>query len=68
MLTDKDHIFDGFAHRPYNEDIDGHMNTRLNTEKLISVRLADEIFDMVQEINKLRKRVWELESQAKQFK
>ena len=53
------YIFDGFCHRPYKEETDGWM--MVMKDETPAVELAHEIIDQHKEINRLRRRIWELE-------
>lgn len=66
ILKEGDHIFDGFAHRSFNEDVDGWMNTQDAGRKYFDiVQMASGILDMANEINDLRRKVWDLEREKK---
>lgn len=60
-LTEKDYLFDGFCHRPYNENLDGWRNLMITNEYPV-VDFAHQVIEMAQEINLLRRKVWELET------
>ena len=61
LLYKKDYIFDGFCHRPYNENLDGWRNLMITNEYPV-VDFAHQVIEMAQEINLLRRKVWELET------
>jgi hypothetical protein len=54
------HVFDGFCHRPYNEDTDGWRTELLSESDVPSVQMAKDILMLFGEVNALRKENWQL--------
>lgn len=65
MLTEKDHIFDGFCYRNFNPNRDGWMNTTPNMNHYPGVKplldMAADVQVLISELAEARKRIWELE-------
>jgi hypothetical protein len=57
-LDDNNYIFDGFMHRPFNDDLDGWRNEMLDPPEV--VEMARQILDLYNEVNRLRRENWEL--------
>ena len=57
-------VFTGFCHRSYDERKDGWMREIKPETKIVS--LAREIIDQHEEINELRREVWELRQRLKE--
>lgn len=53
-------VFDGFMHRPFDPDRDGWRMEMVDAEDFPAIRLAEQILDMRDEINELRKANWRL--------
>jgi len=68
QLTESDHIFDGFAHRNFNEAFDGWRNRMPDANDYLSVRMANDILDLFDSLCQERRRVWELEQELKLWK
>lgn len=54
------HIFDGFMHRPYDEERDGYMMELFNENELPSVQMAKDILYLFDQCNALIKDNWKL--------
>ena len=64
MLENGDSIFDGFCHRPFNEEYDGWMNIPAAQNKYADVvNMAEAILEMADEINSLRRQIWTLKKE-----
>lgn len=59
-----DYLFDGFAHRSYNESIDGWRNALPDPAAYACVRNANDILDLFEELSAARRRIWELEKEV----
>lgn len=53
-------VFDGFCHRQFNESLDGWRRTQIRPGDFSAVDLAFQIIEMADEINRLRREIWEL--------
>lgn len=63
-----DYLFDGFAHRPYDERFDGWRNALPDPAEYPSVRAAQDVLAMFDELAEARRRIWELEQEVKRWK
>jgi len=63
--TDKDYVFDGFCHRPFNPTTDGWMNELGDEESSMAVMMAREILDLHNKLRAARKTIWSLEQDLK---
>ena len=59
-LKENDPIFDGFAHRGFQEEIDGWRNDQPDAMDYQAVNNARDVLAMFEEIQVLRKQVWRL--------
>jgi hypothetical protein len=67
-LTKEDSIFDGFAHRPFNEETDGWRNSLPSPGKYPCVRHAQDVLALFEELAEAKKRIWELEREVARYK
>ena len=67
-LTKHDHIFDGFAHRNFNEERDGWRNEIPAAEDYPSVLAARDTVALFNELVCAKRRIWELEQELKIWK
>jgi hypothetical protein len=58
-----DYLFDGFAHRPYNESMDGWRNALPDPHDYPAVRQANAVLDLFEDLADARRRIWELEKE-----
>ncbi len=63
MLTENDYIFDGFCHRPFNKDIDGWRNGMPKVEDYPSVKMAENVIDLFNELAAAKKELWDTKRQ-----
>lgn len=63
-----DYLFDGFAHRPYNEQMDGWRNALPDPADYPAVQHANAVLDMFEELCAARERIWRLEKEVKMYK
>jgi hypothetical protein len=63
-----DYLFDGFAHRSFNEDIDGWRNALPDANDFPCVRHANDVLDLFDALAASRKRIWELEKEVALYK
>lgn len=68
VLTDRDSIFDGFAHRNFDPKFDGWMNELPSIQDYPSVRNAMDVIAMFEELKTARRRIWELEQEVNLWK
>lgn len=54
------YVFDGFMHRPYDEDRDGYMKQLPNSSDYPSVQMAYDIVALFEENKALIKENWHL--------
>lgn len=54
------YVFDGYCHRPFEEQLDGWRRTQIAPGEYTVVDIANQIVDMAMEINRLRRENWEL--------
>lgn len=64
---DGDYLFDGFAHRPFDPKFDGWRNELPDEKNYPSVRMANDILNMFDELSAAKRRIWELEQQLKRY-
>jgi hypothetical protein len=64
-LTESDHIFDGFAHRRYTEELDGWRSAQPDAVDYPCVQAAMDTIELFNELRVARRRIWELEQEAK---
>lgn len=64
-LTEHDQIFDGFMHRPFNPDFDGWINEMPDKYAYPSVRMAEDILCLFEELKEAKRKIWELEKECK---
>ena len=57
-LTNSDYVFDGFMHRPFDDNLDGWRNEMLDPPEV--VEMARQVLDLYSEVNRLRRENWEL--------
>lgn len=62
------YLFDGFMHRPYSEELDGHLKTRPVAADYPAVQLAMETLNLFDELRTAKYRIWELEKENKMMK
>jgi hypothetical protein len=67
-LTERDHIFDGFATRNFEPSIDGWRNEIPDANDYPSVRNAMDTIAMFEELRAAKRRIWELEEEVKMWK
>lgn len=60
-LDEHDHIFDGFAHRPFQDDLDGWRNRLPDPRHYSCVGAARSTLDLFRDLEHARIRIWELE-------
>ncbi len=53
-----DYVFDGFMHRPFDDNLDGWRNEMLDPPEV--VEMARQVLDLYNEVNRLRRENWEL--------
>lgn len=58
-------VYDGFCHRPFNEEYDGWMLEQPEINEYPAVLIAKDILAMYNEIKALRKEVWHLRKNEK---
>lgn len=58
------YLFDGFAHRPFNEETDGWLNEMPSGIEFPAIDIVNNITDMFEEIVRLRKANWELRKEV----
>lgn len=63
-----DYLFDGFAHRSFNESIDGWRNALPDPRDYPAVRQAQAVLDLFEELGAARIRIWELEKEVALYK
>lgn len=61
-------VFDGFCHRPYDEEFDGWMLEQPEEYEYPSIQMARDILMMFQEIQVLRRENWQLKKRAEKMK
>lgn len=61
---DGDYLFDGFAHRQFDERFDGWRNAVPDPSDYPAVRNANAVLDLFQELCEARIRIWELEKEV----
>ncbi len=54
------HVFDGFCHRDYNEDIDGWMHEISEASDFECVAVADSVLEMFHKLREVQKENWKL--------
>lgn len=59
-LKEGDHLFDGFAHRPFDPNFDGWMNELPDPEDFPSVRMAEDILRLYERVARLTRENWDL--------
>jgi hypothetical protein len=67
-LKNNDYIFDGFAHRAFDERLDGWMNALPDPDDYPAVQQARDVLAMFEEIRALRKENWHLQKELNQLK
>ena len=60
-LTENDHLFDGFAHRCFNEAIDGWRNEMPDESDYPGVAAARDTMALFGELCEAKRRIWDLE-------
>ena len=66
-LTERDHIFDGFAHRNFIPEVDGWRNEMPNEHHYSSVLAAQDTLAMFDELRAAKRRIWELERRLSRY-
>lgn len=59
-----DYLFDGFAHRSYNESMDGWRNALADPDSYDCVKQANSVLDLFEDLQIARRRIWELEREV----
>lgn len=67
-LTERDYIFDGFAHRNFDPSIDGWRNELPDVNDYPSVLNARDTIDMFEDLLYAKRRIWELEQELNMWK
>lgn len=67
-LQNGDPIFDGFMHRPFDEERDGWRNELVKSSDFKCVNDASEILEMFDMIRALQKENWYLRKQLEIYK
>ena len=62
------YLFDGFCHRSYNEELDGHMKTMPRGVDYPAVQAARDVLDLFDELRAAKRRIWELETENARMK
>jgi len=60
-------VFDGFCHRPYDENSDGWLMEQPNKNEYPEVSMAKGIISMYKEICELRRENWTLRKRLKSY-
>ena len=63
-----DYLFDGFAHRGYDETLDGWRNVTPEPSDYACVRQAEDVVRLFDDLSRARVRIWELEKELKLWK
>jgi hypothetical protein len=63
-----DHLFDGFMHRPFCEELDGHLRTKPQVADYPSVQSARETLSLFDELTAAKYRIWQLETENARMK
>lgn len=61
-------VFDGFCHRPYNEDTNGWIMEQPHKSEYPVVKMAQDVLSMFQEIKVLREENWRLRKDVDYYK
>lgn len=68
QLDESDYLFDGFAHRPFNEKMDGWRNALPDAADYPSVTAAMDTLAMFEELKSARRQIWELKQELALWK
>jgi hypothetical protein len=63
-----DYLFDGFAHRPYNEKYDGWRNALPDPDDYPAVKHAQDVLALFDELAEAKRRIWHLEKEVALYK
>ena len=63
-----DYLFDGFAHRSYNESIDGWRNAIPNPSDFPAVVQAQAVIDLYDALCEARVQNWRLQKEVEQLR
>lgn len=63
-----DYLFDGFAHRAYDERMDGWRNRMPDPAAYLCVQQAQSVLDLLDDLAEARRRIWELEREVASYK
>lgn len=63
-----DYLFDGFAHRSYDESMDGWRNRMPDPNAYLCTRHANSVLDLFEDLAVAHRRIWELEKECAQYK
>lgn len=63
-----DYLFDGFAHRSFDERFDGWRNAMPDPAGYPAVQHANDVLDLFEALTAARIRIWELERELETWK
>jgi hypothetical protein len=63
-----DYLFDGFAHRSFDEGMDGWRNAMPEPSKYLCVQQANSVMDLFEDLAAAKRRIWELEKEVARYK
>lgn len=61
------HIFDGFCHRPFDPAIDGWRDEMPDPKAYPSLKVASDMLEMFEELQRLTKENWTLRQQVRRL-
>ena len=68
MKNKPNSIFDGFCHRPFNEETDGWILEQPDSLEYPALQIGQEIIAMYKEIKSLRRENWHLRKENELYK
>jgi len=60
-------VFDGFCHRPYNEDLDGWMETQPDERDYPCISQAKDVLALFHELKEANREIWQLRKELERY-